>query len=230
VFLDSIARLEVLRARGVAPDAVAGHSLGEYSALVAAEILEPDEAFGLVLQRGRLMADLRGGMVAILKLNLAAVEEICQAAGRGAVVANYNGSEQFVVSAPLDALEDVARHAAELGGRAVRLDVSGPFHSPTMLSAERALAPSIHGLRFAAPRVRFVSSSAGASLVDARAIQDVLARQMTSPVRWTAALTALADLGVTEAIELGEGTVLTQLGRRAEPRIRFRAYAEVSDA
>lgn len=230
VFLDSLARCSILVSRGLSPHAVAGHSLGEYAALVAAGVLPQDAAFDLVLRRGRLMASVPGGMAAILKLDLATVTDVCAAVGRDAVVANHNGTQQFVVSAPLGALDDIARRVAELGGRAIRLDVSGPFHSPAMHSAEAELAPAIARVQFAVPRLTFVSSVTGSVENDAATLRSLLARQMTAPVRWTDVLDTLVRLGVTRAIEIGGGSVLTQLGRRATSVVRFVTFEEVSDA
>jgi [acyl-carrier-protein] S-malonyltransferase len=230
VFLDSLARYDALRQRGVEAYAVAGHSLGEYAALVAAGVLSAASALGLVARRGRLMAGVPGGMAALLKLDLEAVTRICAAGDGRLVIANYNGPAQFVVSGPLDALADVERRAAECGGRAVRLAVSGPFHSPFMRPAEDGLAPFIVEALFAAPALPFVSSVSGRVEADAEAVRKVLATQITSAVRWTDVLHALVDLGVTDAIEVGSGNVLTQLGKRAESGIRFHSFEEVFHA
>jgi len=227
VFLDSLARCAMLEATGIAPAVVAGHSLGEYSALVAAGVLGADAALDLVLRRGRLMASVHGGMAAVVKLDHRAVADACAAVGRGAVVANHNGTAQFVVSAPLDALEDVERRVTALGGRAIRLGVSGPFHSPAMRPAEQALAPSIAAAAFAPPRHRFVSSVTGRPEDDPASLRSLLARQMTAPVCWLDVLAALAELGVMRAIEVGAGSVLTQLGKRSGYAIRFESFEEV---
>ena len=230
VFLDALARVEALRSRGIEPDVVAGHSLGEYAAFVAAGTLSADVALSLVVQRGRLMTVVLGGMTAVLKLDLEAVTDLCAAVGRGATVANYNGTRQFVVSAPLETLDLIEERVAALGGRAVRLAVSGPFHSPAMRPAEEALEPAIEAAPFLVPKAAFVSSVSGRREAGAEALQTLLKRQMTSPVRWTDVVRALAELDVTDAIEMGAGTVLTQLGKGLEDRIRFRAFEEVLHA
>lgn len=227
VFLDSLSRCALLEAAGTVPEVVAGHSLGEYAALVAAGVLAADAALDLVLRRGRLMASVPGGMAAVVKLDHNTVVDACAAVGRGAVVANYNGTAQFVVSAPLDALEDLEHRVAGLGGRAIRLGVSGPFHSPAMRPAEEALGPWIAAASFAPPRPRFVSSVTGRLESDPAALKSLLARQMTAPVRWVDVLAALAELGVTRAIEIGRGSVLTQLGKRSGHPIRFESFEEV---
>ena len=230
VLLDSLARCDALRRRGVEACAVAGHSLGEYAALVAAGVLSAASALALVTRRGRLMAGVPGGMAALLKLDLETVTHICAAGGGRLVIANHNGPAQFVVSGPLDALADVEQRAVECGGRAVRLAVSGPFHSPFMRPAEESLAPFIAETPFAAPRIPFVSSVSGRVEADAEAVRRLLATQITSAVRWTDVVRTLADLGVTDAIEVGAGNVLTQLGKRTESAIRFYSFEEVFHA
>lgn len=227
VFLDALARCAVLEAGGIAPEVVAGHSLGEYAALVAAHILPAEAALDLVLCRGQLMASVPGGMTAVLKLDREAVSAVCSAVGPDAVIANHNGREQFVVAAPLDVLPDVEQRVAALGGRAIRLGVSGPFHSPAMRPAEDALAPRIAAAHFAAPRCTFVSSVTGQRESEPARLQGLLARQMTAPVRWVDVLGTLVDLGVTRAIEVGGGNVLTQLGKRAGHSVRFDTFEEV---
>jgi len=230
VLLDSLARCDALRRRGVEAHAVAGHSLGEYAALVAAGVLSAASALALVTRRGRLMAGVPGGMAALLKLDLETVTRICAAGGGRLVIANYNGPAQFVVSGPLDALADVERRAAECGGRAVRLAVSGPFHSPFMRPAEESLAPFIAETLFAAPTLPFASSVSGRVEANAEAVRRLLATQITSAVRWTDVVRTLGDLGVTDAVEVGAGSVLTQLGKRAESVIRFHSFEEVFHA
>ncbi len=230
VFLDSLARCDALRRHGVEAHAVSGHSLGEYAALVAAGVLSAASALALVTRRGRLMAGVPGGMAALLKLDLGTVTRICAAGAGCLVIANYNGPAQFVVSGRLDALADAERLAVECGGRAVRLAVSGPFHSPFMRPAEDGLAPFIAKTLFAAPSIPFVSSASGRVEVNAEAVRNLLATQITSAVRWTDALRALGDLGVTDAIEVGAGNVLTQLGKQAGSGIRFHSFEEVLHA
>jgi [acyl-carrier-protein] S-malonyltransferase len=129
------------------------------------------------------MAAIPGGMTAVLKLDLEAVTALCATVGRGATIANVNGTHQFVVSGPLEILAEIEQRAAALGGRAIRLAVSGPFHSPAMRSAEDALAPSIAQAPFAAPRLAFASSVSGRT--DRRRDPAGVARApMTAPVRW----------------------------------------------
>ena len=230
VFLDSLARGEILESGGRVPDVVAGHSLGDYTALVVAGVLSAEAALSLVIRRGRLMAEVRGGMTAVLRLDHAAVAKLCADVGRGATIANQNGETQFVVSGSVDVLDDIERAAVAHGGRAIRLAVSGPFHSPAMEPAQSALQGAIAGTPFSPPHCAFVSSVTGQLEEDPGVLKALLARQMTAPVLWTNVIRTLAALGVTEAMEVGAGNVLTQLGRRAETRVQFRSFEEVSHA
>lgn len=229
IFLDSIARTDLLRSRGLSPSAVAGHSLGEYPALVAAGVLGATDALRVVLRRGAAMSGIEGGMVAVLRLDLEAVRALCGRVGNGVFVANHNGPAQVVVSGTRDALDSLARAAKELGGQTVPLSVSGPFHSPFMRPAEAALAPDIARLPFSSPRVPLVSSVSGAAEREPERLRALLAAQITSCVRWVDVLEALIAMGTTHAVEVGPGNVLTNLGRRATDRIRFATYKEAMD-
>jgi [acyl-carrier-protein] S-malonyltransferase len=226
ILLDSLARLEVLLDHGVRPTAAAGHSLGEYGALVCCGVLTAEDAARIVIRRGRLMSGVPGGMTAILKLSRAEVEAICEAVGPEAAVANHNGPQQVVVSGQLEAVDRVAAEATARGARAVRLDVSGPFHSPYMRPAEAALRPIIEETPFEAPTVDFVSSVSGSIESDPRRIQQVLSTQITAPVLWVETVRSLEEAGVGRAIEMGGGSVLTNLGKRITDGIRFLTYEE----
>ncbi|MDD4903014.1 MAG: ACP S-malonyltransferase [Candidatus Bipolaricaulis sp.] len=229
LFLDSLVRTAALHSSGLAPDVVAGHSLGEYSALVAAGVLAPHDALRLILRRGSLMRDVLGGMVAVVKLDLETVRSLCREIGPDLHVANHNGPAQVVVSGPAAALDAVVKAAASRGGRGLRLAVSGPFHSPLMRPAETALAPEIERASFSAPCVPIVSSVSGAEEGDPSRLKALLTTQMTSCVLWADVLEALEARGVTHAVEVGAGDVLTNLGRRASKGVRFLTYQEAVD-
>jgi len=229
IFLDSLAREESLRAAGLSPDITAGHSLGEYAALVTAGVLSAEDALDLVLRRGREMARIPGAMAAILKLPVEEVRRICDGAGRPAVVANENGPQQAVVSGPPDAVERVVAAAAARGARGVRLRVSGPFHSPAMAPAEAALRPWIDRTPFRPPRVPLVSGVSGAVERDPDRLRALLSRQITACVRWIDVVERLIEAEVTHAIEVGDGDVLTGLGRRMTDRVRFCTWEEAID-
>ncbi len=229
IFLDSVVRTALLETAGIVPGIVAGHSLGEYPALVAAGVLAAEDALRLVLRRGALMSGIPGGMAAVVKLDLEAVRTLCREIGPEVHVANHNGRTQVVVSGSAVGLETLAKVVAGRGGQTLPLKVSGPFHSPFMRPAEDALAPEIARTPFAVPRVPIVSSVSGAAEHDANRLRTLLATQITSCVRWMDVLDALEALGTTLAVEVGPGNVLTNLGRRATERIRFVTYKEAVD-
>lgn len=229
VFLDSLAKTEKLASIGIEPDIVAGHSLGEYAALVAAGALAADTALDLVLRRGRLMARTSGGMLAVLKLDASVVDSLCARAGGGVVVANLNAPGQTVVAGRLDDLDRFAMLAEQEGGRVVRLAVAGPFHSPLMSEAAAQLHPLLGAAPLIAPRIPIVSSVSGREEPDPTELRRLLQTQMTACVRWIDVTQTLLGVSVTEAIEVGPGEVLANLGRRMTDRIRFRTAKEVLD-
>jgi [acyl-carrier-protein] S-malonyltransferase len=212
-----------------APDAVLGHSLGEFAALAAAEALSWPEAFSLVLLRGKLMEEAAGkfpgGMLALLGLPPWEAERIAQESG--CFVANLNAPTQVVLAGKQENLKKAEEMAQKAGGKAVPLPVAGAFHSPFMAEAAQRLASALEELPFRPPKITFISSSTGSVERDPQRIRAILKDQMTAPVRWVEAVERLAELGVEEAWEVGPGQVLTRLGRRITERIRFRALSEV---
>ena len=229
LFIDSIARERRLREAGILPSVVAGHSLGEYAALTSAGMLTPSDALSLVLERGRLMDGIDGGMVAVVKLSIVDVEAVCREVGSDIGIANLNSPAQVVVSGTKARLERVAALVKERGGRAIPLKVSGPFHSPLMRPAETALAPRLREATFHPPHVPVVSAVTGTVVEDVESLRSLMLRQITSPVRWIDVVRALEDFGVTLAVEVGDGATLTGLGPRISERIRFVTYEEVLD-
>jgi len=227
LFLDAIARDRALRTAGASPMAVGGHSLGEYAALVGAGVLSAEDALEIVIERGRLMREIDGAMVAILKLDIADVKQLCEAESGDVVVANHNAPEQVVVSGRSPAVRRVSLRAAEQGGRCIPLPVSGPFHSPFMQPAEAALRPTIEQTTFLPPSVPVVSGVSGKPETDPEELKRLLTRQITSCVQWVAAVKSLASLGVRRAIEVGSGDTLTRLGRRITSTVLFIPFEEV---
>lgn len=227
IFLVEWAAFWVLRPRRE-PQAVAGHSLGEFAALAAAEALPWPEAFQLVRLRGELMEEAAknhpGGMVAALGLPLAEVEAIAQEAG--CFVANYNAPTQIILAGSPQSLAQAEACIRKQGGKAVRLNVAGAFHSPFMAEAARRLSQALEDVELRAPRCLFVSSSSGCAESNPERIRTILREQMVRPVRWWTAVETLAALGVEEAWEVGPGEVLTRLGPRITERIRFRNLKE----
>lgn len=231
IFIDSLSKEEALRSRGIVPAAVAGHSLGEYAALVSSGVIpSPEDALAVVIDRGRLMGRVHGGgMAAILKLPLAKVEQICDGIDGAVNVANINGPTQIVISGDLESLQAAMDACQDAGGRVIKLDVSGPFHTPLLATAQAALAPSIERLEFLAANIPFVSSVSGRMESDPTTIRSLLLTQITACVQWVSTIESLVRLGIDVAIEVGPGKVLTNMGRRITDRIEFVTFKEAID-
>lgn len=207
---------------GQAPDFVAGHSLGEFSALVAANSLSVSEAVALVHKRGSYMQEAVpagvGAMAAIMKLSAEAIETVCasvsQETGRVVSVANYNSSGQTVISGHKEAVE----HAVELlkaeKARAIMLNVSAPFHCALMQPAADALAQDLAGFTFRSLACPLIANVTADVVDDATQVSALLQQQVTAPVRWSETMAKLHALGVRRFLEFGSGNVLTGLLKR----------------
>ncbi|MGH9681759.1 MAG: ACP S-malonyltransferase [Candidatus Acidiferrales bacterium] len=219
----SVAAFRVLAEKGVKPDFVAGHSLGEYSALVAAGALEFGEAVRLVRRRGEYMQTAVpegvGAMAAILGLAPAQVTEICRKAASGQIVspANLNSPEQTVISGNAEAVKRAVEMASAGGAkRAVMLAVSAPFHSALMAPAAARLEPDLRAAQFHALRVPLVTNADAEITSDGDEARESLIRQVTLPVRWEESVRELIEQGVTTFVEVGPGRVLTGLLRQID--------------
>ncbi|MDO4879247.1 MAG: ACP S-malonyltransferase [Neisseria sp.] len=206
---------------GRIPAAVAGHSLGEYSALVAAEALGFEDAVRLVRLRAGLMQDAVpegvGAMAAILGLEDGRVKDICAAAAQGGVVeaVNFNSPGQVVIAGHAAAVERAMAAAKEAGAkRALPLPVSVPSHCSLMKPAAEKLASALAEVDFAVPKIRVIHNADVASYDDAADIRDALVRQLYSPVRWTETVNLLVDGGIRDSAECGPGRVLAGLAKR----------------
>jgi [acyl-carrier-protein] S-malonyltransferase len=234
ILTTSIAALRVLeRETDLRPAVVAGHSLGEYSALVAAGALRLGDAVRVVHLRGQFMQDAVapgvGAMAAILGLSAAEVEAACVEAAGGQVVsaANYNGGGQVVIAGHRAAVDRACAAAKARGAkRALPLSVSAPFHCALMAPAAERLAAALAEIPVAALSVPVVSNVEAAPNQDAARVRDLLARQVTAPVRWQESIERLASLGVGEAVELGAGRVLAGLVKRIAPTIVVHAASD----
>jgi len=221
----SLAAYRVLEeTTGFAPRAMAGHSLGEWSALVASGALALADAVRAVRERGRLMQAAvpvgEGGMAAVLGLDVDAVAALCREAAAGDVLApaNLNGGGQVVVAGRAAAVERLVELVASKGGgRAQRLAVSAPFHCALMAPAAEGLARHLETLQFQAPRIPVVTSVDARPITGAGELRGLLVRQVTAPVRWEETARALAAGGATVALEVGPGRVLSGLFRRIAP-------------
>jgi len=213
----SLAALAVLKKRGASYGAVAGHSLGAYSALAAAGVLTLEDAVRLVRRRGQLMEEAgngKGTMGVILQLDDALVLQACQEASSVGVVepANVNCPGQVVISGEKIAVAKALELAKAKGAkRAMELPVSGPFHSSLMKPAAEAFRSVLQKTPFAVPQVTYYSDLDGAVLKDPDAIRESLVRQLTSPVQWTTVIRKMAGDGIGVFVEVGSGKVLSGL-------------------
>jgi [acyl-carrier-protein] S-malonyltransferase len=243
ILTTSVALLRALEERvGVEAAFVAGHSLGEFTALVASGAICFDDAVHLVQARGRFMQEAvprgRGAMAAVIGIPAREVEEACRIAAEetGEVVApaNYNASAQTVVAGAADAVERACRWAGERGARrTVPLPVSAPFHCELMASAAEKLALELAGVRFADPRPPVVTNVEATPNAEGARVPELLRRQVTAPVRFVEMVQSLAGAGVTRVLEVGPGRVLTGLVRRIDAKLgrgNLSAFSEVTEA
>jgi [acyl-carrier-protein] S-malonyltransferase len=223
----STAAYRALAGKGIVPDFVAGHSLGEYSALVAAGGVDFSAAVKLVRARGRYMQEAvpsgQGAMAAILGLSPTEVADICKKAAENEVVspANLNSPEQTVISGSAAAVKRAVEIASQSGAkRAVILPVSAPFHCALMMPAQQRLERDLRATQFSALKIPLITN------VDAQAInsgdeaRDALIRQVTAPVRWLDSVRDMIESGVTVFVEVGPGKVLTGLLRQIDRSVR----------
>jgi [acyl-carrier-protein] S-malonyltransferase len=227
IYVTSLACLAAARASGVegSPSFVAGHSMGEYTALAAAGALDFEAGLRLVEERGRLTqaaADQRpGAMAALLGLDEPAVSQLC--ADTGTELCNLNAPGQIVIGGDADAIAAACKLATERGARrAIPLDVTGAFHTSLMKPAVEAFAKAVSSSGMRAPNVPFVSNMSASAMTGADEIASSLVHQLTHPVRWIECVQYLAAQGVTDVIEFGPGRVLTGLVKRIEPSMALR--------
>ena len=219
-----VAAARVLAARGLTPVAAAGHSLGEFTAHVAAGSIAFAAALKLVRVRGEAMAragrERPGTMAAIIGLNESQVERLCEEAreeGEVLVAANYNSPGQIVISGSIEAVRRVVAGAREHGARmAIELQVSGAFHSPLMAPAVGALREALDAIDIRPASIPVVANVDGRPVVDPDAIRERLVEQVSGAVRWTDCVLALRDMGVRKLLEPGPGHVLTGLVKRID--------------
>lgn len=222
LFTHSVAAVAALASAGFAPDVAAGHSLGEYSALVTAGAIGFDDGLRIVRERGLLMGEAGtrrpGTMAAIIGLDDDAVDSVClEATTSDAVVvaANYNSVGQVVLSGDTSAVERATELAREAGARkAVILPVSGAFHSPLMEYAREGLAEALFDLKIEQPNCPVFLNVTAQSAIEPDEIRTRLIEQLTAPVRWSQTLAAMHMDGATNFIEVGPGKVLSGLVRR----------------
>jgi [acyl-carrier-protein] S-malonyltransferase len=228
ILTTSIAACRVLESHGVHPSFVAGHSLGEYSAHVAAGTFAFADAVRLVRRRGRYMQEAVpvgvGAMAAIVGTTLDVVRQACEEAAEGQVVspANINGPQQIAIAGHAPAVKRAGDRAKSLGAKLiVPLQVSAPFHCSLMKPAETRLEPELRALTVRDPKIPVVANVDASPKTNGAASVDALVRQISSPVQWDALVRRLASDGVTTYVEVGPGTVLGGLVKKIHPDARI---------
>ncbi len=215
---------------GFQPSLLAGHSLGEYSALVAAGVLEIGDGIRLVRERGRLMhqagARQPGGMAAVIGLDEPSLAQLCQEAG--VEIANINSPNQIVISGAKEALNQAMELARSQGARVVPLEVSGAFHSQLMKPAADELARIISELHFRDPEVPIVVNTTAQPATTAQEIKEELAQQLLHCVRWRHSVQYMIDHGISTFIEIGPGSVLAGLIKRIDKGVQILNISDMS--
>jgi [acyl-carrier-protein] S-malonyltransferase len=232
----SVAAYAVLASRGLQPDFVAGHSLGEYSALVAAGALRFADAVRLVRNRGRYMQEAvpagLGAMAALLKLPEGQLEAVLAGAAQGEVVtaANLNSPDQVVIAGHAAAVARAMELAKAAGAkRAVALPVSAPFHCPLMRPAQQRLKADLDATHFEDLRVPLINNWQARLIRTAEEAREGLYQQVPNPVLWSQSIRQLAALGVDRYVEVGAGAVLTGLLRNIDPALKGMKFGEAAD-
>ena len=234
LFVSSTMVLEGLKSAGVDLDFVAGHSLGEYSAICAAGGFSFEDGLKLVRLRGSLMAkagqEHPGSMAAIIGVDDDKIQELCDAVKNVGIVvpANFNCPGQIVVSGEVDAVKALVDNCGAAGVKAVPLAVSGAFHSPLMQSAQAGLADAIANTKFNDLQKPLIANVTAQTVTSGAEIKDLLVRQLVSPVRWNQSMAyAIKELGVTSGVEVGVGHVLAGLQRKIDRAVKFTAVESV---
>jgi [acyl-carrier-protein] S-malonyltransferase len=231
-----VAAFRVLAAEGISFVGVAGHSLGEFAALVAAGVLSLADALDLVVVRGAAMQrageERPGTMIALLGVGTEDAAALCEEARQGdeLVVANENSPAQVVLSGSIAAIERIEALAKDRRIRGIRLNVAGAFHSPLMAPARAAIDERIDAIPFAAPRLPVAENVVGDLVSDPGELRSLLKRHVVSPVRWESSVRALARAGASSFLEVGPGDVLTKLMKRIVPDAAARAIGSPEDA
>ena len=217
----SLGCAHLLSEAGLHPDMVAGHSLGEFSALCAAGVFSVTDCLRLVTARGRLMQDiaqhLQGGMAAVKRVGPVPLQEVIEKSGAPVCIAKLNSADQIVVSGPNNALTALAPQIAAAGGELVPLVVAGPWHHPSMEPAAESFRAVVDATEFRHARCPVFMNVPGAAQTNAARIKELVRIQMTSSVLWQASIEAMFAAGARLFLEVGPGKVLRGLMRRIIP-------------
>lgn len=235
LFVTSMMVMELLIAEGIPCDMVAGHSLGEYSAICAAGGFSFEDGLHLVRKRGELMATAGtrspGKMAAVIGVEDEAVKELCAEASKKGIVipANFNCPGQVVVSGSVEGVNALVELCESKSIKAVLLPVSGAFHSPLMEFAVEGLTEAIAKVNFSDLKYPLIANVTAEPLTDATLLPDLLVRQITSPVRWGESMQKAISLGVTSGVEVGSGKVLMGLMRRIDRNLKVTPVENIGD-
>jgi len=230
----SVAALRVLQAeKGVVPHIVAGHSLGEYSALVASEALAFADAVQIVRFRGKFMQEAVavgvGAMAAILGIEREQVERVCKEAAQGEVLtpANFNCPGQIVIAGHAKAVERAMKRVKEGGKKAILLPVSAPFHSPLMKPAGKRLEQVLNGVRILDLKIPVVTNVDAEINQSKEKVKELLVAQVSRPVRWEESMQKISGDGIEQTFEIGPGKVLSGLMKRINPKIETKNIEDI---
>lgn len=214
--------LAALKRESSPPQFTAGHSLGEYSALAAAEVVSFEDTFRLVLRRGELMhresLKHRGAMSAVVGLSIEAVAGIVSEVGAGVSVANHNAAEQIVITGVPAAVEKASDMAVEMGGRAISLKVSGAWHSELIRGAEEEFQAVVDTIPFSPPQLPVIHNVSASECETPEEIKALMVRQLCSPVRWYESIEKMIDEGADRFAEVGPGRVLSGIVKKILPQ------------
>jgi [acyl-carrier-protein] S-malonyltransferase len=234
VLTTSIAVLRVLQAeKGVVPNLVAGHSLGEYSALVVSGALSFADAVQIVRLRGRFMQEAvpvgEGAMAAILGMERGQVEKLCEEAAQGDVLtpANFNCPGQIVIAGHAKAIERAMERVKQEGKKAVALPVSAPFHSPLMKPAGERLEKVLEGITIQDLKIPVVTNVEADINQSKERVKELLVTQVSSPVRWEESMQKISGNGIEQILEIGPGKVLSGLMKRINPKIETKNIEDI---
>ena len=229
IYLTSFIAFKEMEKRGLNPDIVAGHSLGEYTALAAVGVYTFEEGLYLVRKRGEYISQAlepgKGTMAAVMGLSPEKIEEIVSEI-EGVYIANYNSPQQIVVSGLKESVYMAMEKLKEAGAkRVVELKVSGPFHTPYLEYARKKMEEEISKIDFKKPRVPIVMNSVGREITDPEDIKKYIVEQITGPVLWMQSMERMKELGVDEFYEVGPKEILKGLGKRM--KIKVKHFSEV---
>lgn len=228
-----VAMLKAIEEKGIRPDVTAGLSLGEYGALAASKVMSPEDVFKVVRQRGIYMQEAvpkGGAMVAVLGLDTAVIEQICNDTEGMVTIANYNCPGQIVITGEEQAVADAAAKLSEAGAkRCVTLKVSGPFHSPLLAGAGEKLGKVLEEITIQPIRIPYIANVTADYVTDARDVIPLLTKQVSASVKWQQTIERMIADGVTTFVEIGPGKTLSGFMRKISRDVQVLNIEKVED-